>query len=181
MSFALLPLALGEVDDVRVTFLARVDALRAMRALSRLAVGAFLADDRRGDHFAPPSFRFLSAAGTEEETEFFGDEETKSDEDIYYYEIDPNERFRITKVIAFQIGLTDPEGFLAKRLGTGIVDVVITESNLEIMITFHAHGKYYTCLMNGGGKTNYQFSTHKYIEGFNIVKNFGTILAKLFL
>lgn len=121
---------------------------------------------------APPSFRFLSAAGTEEETEFFGDEETKSDEDIYYYEIDPNKRFRITKVIAFQIGLTDPEGFLAKRLGTGIVDVVITESNLEIMITFHAHGKYYTCLMNGGGKTNYQFSTHKYIEGFHIVKNF---------
>lgn len=113
---------------------------------------------------APPSFRFLSATGAEEET--------KSDEDIIYYEIDPNERFRITKVLAFQIGLTDPEGFLAKRLGTGIVDVVITESNLETMITFHAHGKYYTCLMNGCGGTYYQFSTHKYIEGFNIVKNF---------
>jgi len=97
-----------------------------------------------------------------------GEEET-----IFWYELDPHERFSVSKVIYFRIELSDPKGFLATRLGTGTVDVVITENSLETMITFRSGDRYYSCCLNG---VDYQegkwfFSTHKYVESFFIVKN----------
>lgn len=97
--------------------------------------------------------------------------------DIYYYELDPNAVFYITKVSFFQIELTDETGFLASKLGTGVVDVVITEGYTDYyddpMITFKNGDRYFSCLLNGGSRSDYmEFSTHKYIEGFRIVKNF---------
>lgn len=109
-----------------------------------------------------PVFRFL--AGEEKETER---------DDLFYYEIDPAQPIRIKKIAAFRMRLIEPEGFLASLIGTGLVDVIITENDvLETMITFRAGDRYYTCLENGNGPTCYQFSTHKYIEGYNVVKNF---------
>ena len=97
------------------------------------------------------------------------------------YPIDRNKVFTATMVTYFTIELNDEKGFLAQKLGgTGLVEVVITKNNiddLEEMITFKREEKYYTCLRNGGGYdtdtniTNSEFSSHKYIEGFNIVKN----------
>ena len=74
------------------------------------------------------------------------------------------------------------KGFLAQKLGgTGTVEVVVTENDIEDMgqmITFKRDDEYYTCFMNrqdndlDSGKVNREFSSHKYIDGFHIVKNF---------
>lgn len=102
------------------------------------------------------------------------------DEDIYYYALDPNEPFYIHKVSMFQIELTDEKGFLASKLGLGIVDVVITEDCIwgDSLITFRRGENFFSCLSNGWSLDQetygwqWDFSTHKYVEGFNIVKNF---------
>lgn len=101
-------------------------------------------------------------------------------EDIYYYEFDPEQPFYFSKVHLFQIELTDETGFLASKLGTGIVDVVITQSSSvydDDLITFRNGENYYSCLSNGwgynpeNGSRQWDFSTHKYVEGFYFVKN----------
>lgn len=103
-----------------------------------------------------------------------------SNNKITYYEIDRHTQFTISMVTYFTINLNDENGFLAQKLGgTGLVEVVITENNLDNMITFKKDDKYFSCLLNGSShnldSTNSladaRFSTHKYIEGFNIVKN----------
>lgn len=98
---------------------------------------------------------------------------------IYNYAIDRYAPYKITKVTYFQAQLMNSNGFLAKKLGgIGKIDVVVTENSLDDMITFKKGGKYYSCLINSMSydpetkiKTT-SFSTHKYIEGFEIVKNF---------
>ena len=94
-------------------------------------------------------------------------------EDMIAYEFGANEIFSVTKVIYFKVNIKNENGFLASIIGTGEAEVVITENSLEDMITFRnvESGKYYSCLINGGGPTHMNFSTHKYIEGFCIVKN----------
>lgn len=97
------------------------------------------------------------------------------------YPIDRNRIFTATMVTYFTIELNDEKGFLAQKLGgTGIVEVVVTENDIEEMgqmITFKRNEKYYTCFMNGSNydpdsnKNSYEFSSHKYINGFNIIKN----------
>lgn len=94
-------------------------------------------------------------------------------EDMIAYEFGADEVFTVTKVIYFKVNIKNENGFLASMIGTGKTEVVITENSLEDMITFRnvESGKYYSCLINGGGPTHMDFSTHKYIEGFCIVKN----------
>ena len=97
------------------------------------------------------------------------------------YPIDRNKVFTITMATYFTIELNDEKGFLAQKLGgTGIVEVVVTENDIDVMgqmITFKREEKYYTCFANGGdydpdsNKRSREFSSHKYIVGFNIVKN----------
>ncbi|MBE6727405.1 MAG: hypothetical protein E7562_02020 [Ruminococcaceae bacterium] len=97
------------------------------------------------------------------------------------YPIDRNKIFTTTMVTYFTIELNDEKGFLAQKLGgTGLVEVVVTKNNIDDvgeLITFKREDRYYTCLRNGGGYdtdtniTNSEFSSHKYIDGFNIVKN----------
>lgn len=92
-------------------------------------------------------------------------------QNVIYYEMDPDTVFAVFRVIFFQIELTDESGYLASKVGTGIVEVVITENSLEHMITFRNGDRYYSCLENGYVEGTWQFSSHKYIEGFSIVKN----------
>ena len=94
-------------------------------------------------------------------------------EDMIAYEFGEDEIFSVTKVIYFKVNIKNENGFLASEIGMGEAEVVITENSLEDMITFRGveSGKYYSCLINGGGPTRMDFSTHKYIEGFCIVKN----------
>ncbi|MGM9680460.1 MAG: hypothetical protein ACI3XR_03035 [Eubacteriales bacterium] len=98
--------------------------------------------------------------------------EASDKENLIYYEIDPNDVFMISMVAYFQFELTDENGFLASKIGTGLVEAVITENSLDPMITFKNGNRYYSCLVNGGSGGVMSFSSHKYIEGFCIVKNF---------
>ena len=105
---------------------------------------------------------------------------TNPGKDIIYYQLKPNQLFNMKKVNMFQIELTDENGFLASKLGLGLVDVVISEDCIwnDSLITFRNGDKFFSCLTNGmrlnpkTGAQQWNFSTHKYVEGFNIVKNF---------
>lgn len=97
------------------------------------------------------------------------------------YPIDRNKIFTTTMVTYFTLELNDERGFLAQKLGgTGLIEVVVTQNNIDDlgqMITFKREEKYYTCFANGGdydpdsNKSSSEFSSHKYIDGFNVVKN----------
>lgn len=91
--------------------------------------------------------------------------------DKYYYTFEPDMIFYVTRVMFFRIELTNPDGFLASKVGCGIVDVVITNNSIGDMITFKNGDLFYSCLVNGQGQTYMEFSTHIYIEGFAVVKN----------
>ncbi len=97
-----------------------------------------------------------------------------SEPSIYYYKIEPNDRLGPSQLLFFQIKITDESGFLAQKMGTGIVDVVISRDFLwgDDLITFKNGDKYFSCLTNSGGIDNLEFSTHKFIDGFYVVKNF---------
>ena len=114
------------------------------------------------------------AAINESEGTYYSDSlNTDTSPQIYYYKLDPNEKFYVYHAEFFRINVTREDGFLASVVGTGKVDVVITQNSLDDMITFKKGDKYFSCLMNGGNDTTGEmtFSTHKYIEGYNIVKN----------
>lgn len=97
---------------------------------------------------------------------------TDPEGDIYYYEINPDDTFYISKVYFFRIQLPE-ESFLADKIGTGVVDVVISDALWgDYMITFKNGDNYFSCLTNGYSPDDMDFSTHKYIEGYNVVKNF---------
>ena len=97
---------------------------------------------------------------------------TEPEGEIYYYEIDPNDIFYISAVSFFRIELSG-DGFLAGEIGTGIVDVVISNAIWgDHIITFKNGDNYFSCLTNGHSFNGMEFSTHKYIEGYNVVKNF---------
>lgn len=98
---------------------------------------------------------------------------------IVCYALMPDDVFSFEKVSMFSIELTDEAGFLASKLGLGTVEVVITENCIwgDSLITFRNGDNFYSCLLNGtsynqntGGRI-WQFSTHKFVSGFYIVKN----------
>lgn len=98
---------------------------------------------------------------------------------VVFYALSPNDVFSFEKVSRFTVELTDANGFLASKLGLGTVEVIISENYIweDSLITFRNGDKFYSCLSNGysynhntGGHT-WQFSTHKFVDGFYIVKN----------
>lgn len=116
-------------------------------------------------------FSLISQTGS---SETIRENEESVISDYVCYELDPNTLFHISEVVMFKIELTDETGFLASKIGTGIAEVVLTKNNIEDMITFRNGNKYYSCCLNGANYTEseWEFSTHKYIQGFYIVKNF---------
>lgn len=101
------------------------------------------------------------------------DDPIKYDEEkgYYYYEFDQSDLFTISGARGFSIRLSDPNGFLAQKLGTGLIDIVLTSNSFEDMITFRSQdGKYFSCL-SGDFKEGYlQYLDSKYVDGFRIVK-----------
>ena len=95
----------------------------------------------------------------------------------YYYSFDPNDSFTVADVIGFRIRLTNPEGFLAKKLGTGIIDVVLTHSSFEQMITFRSEdGRFFSCLSGTSRDGCLTYADVKYVDGFRVYKNNTNIL-----
>ena len=100
---------------------------------------------------------------------------------VYNYAIDRNTNFTVTMVTYFTCTINNENGLLAQKLGgTGTVEVVVTKNSLDNMITFKKGDKYFSCLMNSqsfdaeNNTSSMTFSTHKYIDGFGIVKNTDT-------
>ena len=110
---------------------------------------------------------------TSETTRETSDDSIKYDEEkgYYYYEFDPSDSFTILGACGFSIRLSDPNGFLAQKLGTGLIDVVLTSNSFEDMITFRSQdGKYFSCLSSDFKEGYLQYLDSKYVDGFRVVK-----------
>lgn len=126
-------------------------------------------DDRKGETKLGEAPDF-STSETERET---SDDPIKYDEEkgYYYYEFDPSDSFTISGTRGFSIRLSDPNGFLAQKLGTGLIDVVLTSNSFEDMITFRSRdGKYFSCLSSDFREGYLQYLDSKYVDGFRVVK-----------
>jgi len=97
---------------------------------------------------------------------------TEPKDEFYYYDIDPSAQFHLSKVLFFRIYLSG-DGYLTQKIGSGVVDVVITDFDIfgDYLITFKNGNSYYSCLTDGKSPTEYRFTAHKYIQGFQVVKN----------
>lgn len=94
-----------------------------------------------------------------------------------YYPIKPDTVFTVKSAIYFQAEIKVENGFLASKLGVGTTDVVMTVNNIDTIITFKQGEKFYSCMINSGhndyeGWYSVKFSSHKYIDGYNVVKAF---------
>lgn len=95
---------------------------------------------------------------------------TASDEDCATF--NSNDFFSVSLGTFFQIRVTDKKGFLASKVGTGIVDVAITSNDFNPMITLKNGDRYFSCFWNTGTHDRITFSTHKYAVDFTVVKNY---------
>ena len=139
--------------------------------IMQLSVNTAVLSVEATDREKPYGFSIISDIGYDNDLQGEAAGAQGGTEKIYYYKLDPNEAFTVTSVLFFQIEIQNGDGFLASKLGTGTVDVVITENSLEPMITFKNGDRYYSCCENSLLDNGKLYSTHKYIEGFYIVKN----------
>jgi len=184
------PLQKPQIEDIKNVRINSVDKLNYYAAMQLLADASKLSAQSQNGIKAAPLLDLVGQAddiiGTPDVPEVTVPETTEGppvqeptkpvsptnpNEEIYYYEVDPSVRFGINEVIFFQIELTDANGFLASKVGTGLVDVVITDNSLDAMITFRNGDRFFSCLQNGHSPSEWDFSTHKYIQDFGIVKN----------
>lgn len=95
-----------------------------------------------------------------------------SESDEAYSTFNSNDFFSLSLGTFFQIRVTDKNGFLASKVGTGVVDVAITSNDFNPIITLKNGDRYFSCFWNSGNHDRITFSTHKYAVNFDIVKNF---------
>ncbi|MBQ2735692.1 MAG: hypothetical protein IJF33_07640 [Clostridia bacterium] len=95
-----------------------------------------------------------------------------------------NEQMTITVAICFAIEVTEEDAFLASKVGTGTISVMITDLKANVtgadmigttplsMITFKNGEQYYSCLaeLNDLQHGENNFFTNLYIDGFYMVK-----------
>ena len=179
------PPVFKENGDCKINSIDKVNYYAAVCVLSKTPIPIGLTDsnckisflgDYAIDEDKPPENEFNTDEGSDDVSD---EGESSVSENIIQYELSRDDVFSFEKVSMFQIILTDAEGFLASRLGLGVVDVVITEDCIwgEGLITFRNGENFFSCLSNGFmyDKSNsycrWDFSTHKYVDGFYIVKN----------
>ena len=128
----------------------------------------------------PPMFSSIKRPETSKEPEESEDKELKPYEDEngrIHYPIAKQESY-IFKNFTYFSFFSENCDFLEERIGNGEVDGLIVETEIfsETMLVLKNDNRYYSCLLNGahyGGSNGgyYQFSAHKYIEGFEIIKD----------
>lgn len=103
---------------------------------------------------------------------------TFAPENVFYYDLSDFGELNITRATYLQAELTERSGFLASVIGLGRIEIVITEiGGFDSMITFKNGDKYFSCLENGLN----EFSSHKYIDGFYVVKNLNNEISRFSL
>lgn len=158
-----------EETDLKINSIDKLNYYTAMKALADPANVVTTAASQTTGEITLLSATVTTAKPMAQST--VTDEQDNDGVKIHYYKLDPDDPFSVSKVVFFQVELNHSTGFLASKVGTGIVDVVITENSLEPMITFRNGDRFYTCLQNSWFQNGREYSTHKYIDGFYIVKN----------
>lgn len=170
------PPLFDETDSCEIDSLDKVNYYAAVCVLSKTPQPA---NSVGKSHKISMLTTYTTDENTESENTVTEQEQTEQQSKVYYYELSADDVFSFNKVNMLQIELTDEGGFLASKLGVGTVDVVITENCIwgDALITFRNGEKFFSCLVDGysPGNANYgaywHFSTHKYVDGFYIVKN----------
>lgn len=176
------PPVFSEIGNSKINSLDKLNYYAAVCVLSGTPTPA-----RQNAQSGNSRFSLLTAYDTDYDTDEYektddtlGEpEDSEPENNIYFYELSHDDVFAFDNVSMFQIELKDESGFLAAKLGIGTVDVVITEDCIwgDSLITFRNGEKFYSCLSNGRSydrETNgckWAFSTHKFVEGFYVVKN----------
>ena len=97
-----------------------------------------------------------------------------SDVDEYgrtHYRIDTEGPFQFSQFLFFEFDSVN-NAFLDEKIGNGHINALAVKTNIfdEEMIVLKNGDKYFSCLTNGGGTDYIEFSAHKTIEGFDLVK-----------
>lgn len=99
----------------------------------------------------------------------------------YWGNINEDTVYVVKSATYFTVELKEKNGFLAEKLGgTGLVEVVVTENNINDMITFKRGEKFFSCLKTGTIEHDYAdlknktliFSTYRYVDGMYIIKEY---------
>ena len=63
--------------------------------------------------------------------------------------------------------------FLEANIGNGLIHGLIVQTEIfsELMIVLRNEDKFFSCFLNGGGPSGQSFSAHKFVEGFDLVKD----------
>jgi hypothetical protein len=180
------PPVFSDVDSASINSLDEVNYYSAVCVISKtpmplgLAAGNYRVEllNTNGDE---PDGGYSDSSDGQGGNNGGGSEENNAgefDEGVYYYYLSRDDVFSFDKVSMFKIELTDENGFLASIFGLGVVDVVISENCIwgDSLITFKRGDKFFSCLSNGyapdnGNGASFEFSTHKFVDGFAIVKN----------
>ena len=118
---------------------------------------------------------------SKEETQSAETNRPQDGDGVYYYDLCDFGELTIERTVYFQMELTDENGFLARHLGVGTVEVAVALGDYLAdlsMITFRNGDKFYSCMYHGyygfNEKTHaevYAFAAYRYIDGFYYVKN----------
>ena len=118
---------------------------------------------------------------TQEETEHPRGEAYEDEYGRTHYPIPYGEKFVFSEFLFFEFDSVDNE-FLEQRIGNGHIYGLSVQTNImdngEKMLILKKGEYFYSCLSNGGGtgsnrnKRQLQYSAHKTIEGFDVIKSF---------
>lgn len=106
-----------------------------------------------------------------------GDEEERTDytdeEGRLHYVIPYDYEFVFYEFLYFSFEMENNE-FLKDKIGTGTIKGLTVNTNAfgEKMIVLKNGDKYFSCLINGGGGSEEDYSSHKTLQYFEIVKDF---------
>lgn len=100
---------------------------------------------------------------------------------VRYYDLYTYGELTIERTVYFQMELTEEDGFLARHLGVGTVEVAVALGDYLAdlsMITFRNGENFYSCMYHGyegfneeTGAEIFSFAAYRYIDGFYYVKN----------
>lgn len=116
------------------------------------------------------------------EEEGFPSQNRPQDTDtVRYYDLYTYGELTIERTVYFQMELTEEDGFLARHLGVGTVEVAVALGDYLAdlsMITFRNGENFYSCMYHGyegfneeTGAEIFSFAAYRYIDGFYYVKN----------
>lgn len=108
-----------------------------------------------------------SAPSTSIEGQDYRDEQGR-----YHYPIEIKPTYTFSNFIYFDF-TSEGCDFLEANIGNGLIHGLIVQTEIfsELMIVLRNEDKFFSCFLNGGGPSGQSFSAHKFVEGFDLVKD----------